>query len=84
MVEEEEYEEQEEEEKKKKKLGQRYASLWASWDRTLFLVCFSACFDARTVCVCVRVFVCARTWGVHKYMRTCAYKVYRTSVSFNA
>jgi len=33
--------------KKKKKSGERHASPWASWDRTLLLVCFSACFDVH-------------------------------------
>lgn len=43
---------EEEKKKKKKKSEQRHASPWASWDRTLFLVCFSACFDARASRVC--------------------------------
>lgn len=45
--------------KKKKKSVWRHASPWASWDRTLLLVCFSACFDMHTshVYASVRVYV---------------------------
>lgn len=41
-------------ERKKKKSGRRHASPWASWDRTLLLVCFSACFSMCILRACMR------------------------------